>query len=123
MAERVDVLVCGSGCGGSIPAFRLAEPSHAAGADPRNIVVLERGQRYKHTEFRQSMDITHLSDVYNLIQGEGAQIVVANALGGGSNLYLAASLRSPMETFERRDHTPDDGPDRRMWPGANSRHR
>ena len=120
MAERVDVLICGSGFGGSITAFRLAELYHAAGADPRNIVVLERGQRYKHTEFRQSMDIEHLSDVYNLIQGQGAQIVVANALGGGSNLYLAASLRAPTETFERRDRRPGDGPERRMWPAARS---
>jgi hypothetical protein len=42
--------------------------------------------------------------------------VVANGVGGGSNLYLAASLRAPRETFERRDHHPDDGPERRMWP-------
>src|SRR2546423_1904409 len=121
MAERVDVLVCGSGFGGSITAFRLAELYHAAGADPRNIVVLERGQRYSHTEFRQSMDVEHLSDVYNLIQGQGAQVVVANAVGGGSNLYLAASLRAPTETFERRDRRPGDGPDRRMWPARISR--
>jgi choline dehydrogenase-like flavoprotein len=121
MPERVDVLICGSGFGGSITAFRLAELYHAAGADPRNIVVLERGQRYKHTEFRQSMDVEHLSDVYNLIQGQGAQIVVANALGGGSNLYLAASLRAPTETFERRDRRPGDGPERRMWPAGLSR--
>jgi choline dehydrogenase-like flavoprotein len=122
MAERVDVLIAGSGFGGSITAFRLAELYHAAGASPSSIVVLERGQRYKHTEFRQSMDIGHLSDVYNLVQGQGAQFVIANALGGGSNLYLAASLRSPTETFERRDHVPGDGPDRRMWPQAISRH-
>ena len=74
-----------------------------------------------HTQFRQSMDIDHLSDVYNLIQGQGAQIVVANALGGGSNLYLAASLRAPTETFERRDRRPGDGPERRMWPAKLSR--
>jgi choline dehydrogenase-like flavoprotein len=48
-------------------------------------------------------------------------VVVANAVGGGSNLYLAASLRAPSETFERRDHRPDDGPDRRIWPTALSR--
>ena len=112
----------GSGFGGSITAWRLAELYRAAGADPRAIVVLERGQRYKHTDFRQSMDIEHLSDVYNLIQGQGAQIVVANAVGGGSNLYLAASIRAPTETFERRDRRPGDGPDRRMWPRAISRH-
>ena len=121
MAERFDVVIAGSGFGGSITAFRLAELYHAAGVDPKAIVVLERGKRFGHTEFKQSMDIDHLSDVYNLIQGQGAQVVVGNAVGGSSNLYLAASLRSPTETFERRDRRPGDGPDRRMWPAAISR--
>jgi hypothetical protein len=58
------------------------------------------------------MHIDHLSDVYMLIQGDGAQVVVGNGVGGGSNVYLAASLRSPCETFERRDRRPGDGPDR-----------
>ena len=124
MAERVDVCIVGSGFGGSITAWRLAELYMAAGADPKNVLVLERGRRYKHTEFKQSMSIDHLSNVYNLIQssqGTGGQFVVANAVGGGSNLYLAASLRSPTEIFERRDHAADDGPDRRMWPKELSR--
>ena len=120
-AERVDVLIAGSGFGGSISAFRLAELYRAAGADPRSIVVLERGRRYTHRQLQQSMDIDNLSGIYTLIQGQGAQVVAANMVGGGSNLYLAASLRSPPETFERRDRRPDDGPDRRMWPAAISR--
>ena len=121
MAEQVDVLIAGSGFGGSITAYRLAELYKAADVDPRSILVLERGQKYGHKDFRQSMDIDHLSAVYNLVQGQGAQMVIANAVGGGSNLYLAASLRSPSETFERRDHHPDDGDDRRMWPEKISR--
>jgi choline dehydrogenase-like flavoprotein len=125
----VDVCIVGSGFGGSIAAWRLAELYRAADQDP-SVVVLERGMRKGHTDFRQSMDIAHLSDCYALIQGEGqsavtkasnAQVVVANLVGGGSNLYLAASLRAPTETFERRDHRPDDGPDRRMWPDEISR--
>ena len=47
------------------------------------------------------MAIEHLSHAYLLIQGQGSQVVTANGVGGGSNLYLAASLRSPRETFER----------------------
>jgi enediyne biosynthesis protein E9 len=124
MAERVDVCIVGSGFGGSITAWRLAESYVAAGADPKNILVLERGRRFKHTEFKQSMSVDHLAAVYNLIQstqGSGGQFVVANGVGGGSNLYLAASLRSPREIFERRDHHPDDGPDRRIWPREISR--
>src|SRR5204863_9127733 len=50
-----------------------------------------------------------------------APVVTPNAVGGGSNLYLDASLRSPTETFERRDRRPGDGPERRMWPSAISR--
>jgi choline dehydrogenase-like flavoprotein len=69
------------------------------------------------------MDIDNLSRIYKLIQGQGAQVVTANAVGGGSNLYLAASIRSPRETFERRDARPGDGPPRRMWPSELSRKR
>jgi choline dehydrogenase-like flavoprotein len=118
--ERLDVCIVGSGFGGSIAAWRLAELYRAVEQDA-SVVVLERGLRKGHRDFRQSMDVEHLSDVYGLIQGRGAQIVVANLVGGGSNLYLAASLRSPSETFERTDTHPDDGPRRRMWPQAISR--
>ena len=121
MAERVDVVIAGSGFGGAITAYRLAELYRAAGASANQVVVLERGRRMKHTDFRQSMDIDHLSNVYNLIQGNGAQIVTAEAVGGGSNLYLAASIRAPQETFERRDRRPGDGEERRMWPAPVSR--
>jgi choline dehydrogenase-like flavoprotein len=133
MAERVDVCIVGSGFGGSISAYRLSELYRAAGADPKSILVLERGARFKHTDFRQSMAIGNLARIYNLIQSSGGagsiiapgpngvQVVTANAVGGGSNLYLAASLRSPQETFERRDHRADDGEDRRMWPKQISR--
>jgi enediyne biosynthesis protein E9 len=120
VSERVDVCIVGSGFGGSISAWRLAELYRANQQDP-SVLVLERGLRKGHTDFRQSMDIDHLSDIYGLIQGRGAQVVIANLVGGGSNLYLAASLRAPSEIFERRDHNPADGPDRRMWPAPISR--
>ena len=116
MAERVDVCLVGSGFGGSIAAFRLAELYRAADTGT-SVVVLERGKRLGHRDFRQSMDVDHLSDVYGLIQGQGAQIVLANLVGGGSNLYLGASLRAPREVFERTDTHPSDGPRRRLWPG------
>jgi choline dehydrogenase-like flavoprotein len=121
VSERVDVCIVGSGFGGSIAAWRLAELYEAAGVDPAGIIVLERGRRFAHTDFRQSMDVGHLSDVYGLIQGQGAQVVLGNLVGGGSNLYLAASLRAPSEIFERHDHHPNDGPERRMWPERISR--
>jgi enediyne biosynthesis protein E9 len=120
MAERVDVCIVGSGFGGSIAAWRLAELYRARDERP-SVLVLERGPRMGHKDFRQSMDVEHLSEVYGLIQGQGAQIVIADLVGGGSNLYLAASLRAPREIFERRDHHPGDVPGRRMWPRRISR--
>lgn len=121
MSERVDVLIAGSGFGGAIAAYRLSELYRASGTDPANVLVLERGARFKHTDFAQSMHIDHLAKVYELVQGQGAQFVTATGVGGGSNLYLAASLRAPTETFERRDRRPGDGSPRRMWPAALSR--
>src|SRR3954462_2146597 len=133
MAERVDVCIVGSGFGGSISAFRLSELYRAAGVDPKNIPVLERGQRFQHTHLRQSMAIDNLSRVYNLIQSSGGagsliapgpngvQVVTANAVAGGSNLYLAASLRAPRGVCERPDRRADDGDARRMWPSQISR--
>ncbi len=43
------------------------------------------------------MYVGNLARVYELIQSAdgGGQVVVANAVGGGSNLYLAASIRAP----------------------------
>jgi choline dehydrogenase-like flavoprotein len=120
VTQRVDVCIIGSGFGGSISAWRLAELYRAAGERP-SVVVLERGLDLGHTDFRQSMDIDHLSKTYELIQGQGAQIVAANLVGGGSNLYLAASLRAPTEIFDRTDARTDDGPRRRMWPKRISR--
>ena len=120
MTERVDVCIVGSGFGGSISAYRLAELYRAAGQSP-SVLVLERGRRHQHTDFRQSTDIEHLSAIYGLVQGQGAQIVIGDGVGGGSNFYLAASLRAPRETFERRDRHPDDGPPRRVWPSQLSR--
>src|SRR5205823_5140726 len=69
--EQVDVCIVGSGFGGAISAWRLAELYRAAGVDPARILVLERGRRYKHTDFKQSMYVGHLSDIYLLIQSSG----------------------------------------------------
>ena len=120
MAEHVDVCIVGSGFGGSIAAWRLAELYEAAEESP-SVVVLERGKRLGHTDFKQSMDTANLTNSYGLIQGQGCQVVLGNLVGGGSNLYLAASLRAPSETFERTDVHPEDPPRRRVWPEKLSR--
>ena len=95
MAERVDVCIVGSG----LRRLDLRLPARRAlprgRADARACWCSSAGRRHQHTDFRQSMDLEHLSRIYGLVQGQGAQIVVGDGVGGGSNLYLAASLRSP----------------------------
>jgi len=123
VTERVDVLICGSGFGGSISAWRLAELYRAAGADPANVLVLERGRRFLTSEFRQTNEVGYTGGLYEVLRGQGATILTANLVGGASNVYQAVSMRAPTETFERRDRRPGDGPRRRMWPEQISRAR
>src|SRR3954463_14224028 len=95
MAERVDVLIAGTGFGGSIAAYRLAESYRAAGANPNAVVMLERGGDYGHLDYKQSMDLDHLSKVYRLVQGQGGQFVTANAVGGGADLHPPTQILAP----------------------------
>ncbi len=80
--------------------------------------MLERGPRLSTPTSPSRCTSSTCRRSTSSIQGQGAQFVTATGVGGGSNLYLAASLRAPTETFERRDRKPGDGPDRRMWPDA-----
>ena len=82
----------------SITAWRLAELYRAAGVNPSSIAVLERGRRYGHTDFRQSMDIDHLSDVYLLIQGQGGQVVTATKDEGAD--VLLSRVRARIDRHE-----------------------
>ena len=111
MAERVDVLIAGTGFGGSIAAYRLAESYAAAGANPNAIVMLERGGDYGHTDYKQSMDLEHLSKVYRLVQGQGGQFVTANA------------RRRRVEPLPRRVHPLAAGDVRAARPQARRRAR
>ena len=121
VTDRVDVLICGTGFGGSISAYRLAELYRAAGADPAGILVLERGRRFATADFRQSTEMGYNGSLYQVLRGVGANILTANLVGGASNVYQGVSMRAPTETFERRDRRPGDGPERRMWPKEISR--
>ncbi|MCM2416594.1 GMC family oxidoreductase [Streptomyces sp. RKAG293] len=108
-AETTDVLVIGSGFGGSIPAYHLA----AGGA---RVTVLERGPRLAAADFAHSMQLGTYNRIVDVIQGDGISVVAGNCVGGGSVVYFAASLRAPTFAFERRGSL-----GRRIWPAALSR--
>ena len=96
MAERVDVCIVGSGFGGSISALRLAELYRAAGADPEHPRARARPRATSTPTSGSRWTSSNLSRHLRADPGRRARRSwSANGVGGGSNLYLAASLRSP----------------------------
>jgi choline dehydrogenase-like flavoprotein len=107
--ETTDVLVIGTGFGGSIPGYYLA----AGGA---RVIMLERGPRVSTEEFTQSLQVGGYTRIVDYIQGTGCDVTAGNCVGGSSVIYYAASLRAPSFVFERRGTL-----GRRLWPAAITR--
>ena len=108
--ETTDVLIIGTGFGGSIPGYYLA----AGGA---RVTMLERGPRLASNEFTQSLQIGGYNRILDSIQGAGIDVTAGNCVGGSSVTYFAASLRAPSFVFERRGLL-----GRRIWPKSITRH-
>ncbi|HEY6793936.1 MAG TPA: GMC family oxidoreductase [Kineosporiaceae bacterium] len=116
--EHVDVVVVGSGFGGSVSAYRLA-------AGGLRVVLLERGRSYPPGSFaRTPHDLGEafwdprsgnfgLFDVWSFTGLEG---VVSSGLGGGSLIYANVLLRKDEKWFilDDVDGESSDGP--REWP-------
>lgn len=110
-ADRYDVVVVGSGFGGSITALRLAEAG-------KSVLVLERGRRYPPGTFpRDVTDVDRLfwrypkhgaaTGLYDLRILSGIGVVTASGVGGGSLIYANIHIRPDPVVFE-------DG----RWPSA-----
>lgn len=100
----VDAVVVGSGFGGSIAAYRLAEAGHS-------VMVLERGRRYRPGDFpRDVTDIDALFwrrrrggqaiGLYDLRFFSDMGCVVAAGVGGGSLVYANVNVRPDEEVFD-----------------------
>jgi choline dehydrogenase-like flavoprotein len=108
--ERTDVLVIGSGFGGSIAAYHLA----AGGA---KVVVLERGPWLQGKDFDHDYLLgSSYTRVFDFVAGDGMSVLSGNCVGGGSVVYFAALPRAPRYVFERHGSI-----GRRMWPAAINR--
>src|SRR5690606_12356833 len=99
--EHVDVVVVGSGFGGSVATYRLAD----AGL---RVVLLERGRAYPPGSFpRTQHEMTRsfwnpASDrfgMFNVWSFDGIEALVSAGLGGGSLIYANVLLRKPPEWF------------------------
>jgi cholesterol oxidase len=116
VAERdVDDIVIGSGFGGSVAAYRLAEAG-------RRVCVLERGKAYPPGSFPRSPKgmaanlwdpSAGLHGMFDTWSFTGIDAVVASGLGGGSLIYANVLLRKDASWF--RQHQPYDEGDE-AWP-------
>ncbi len=92
-----DVLVIGSGFGGSVAALRFAEAGH-------RVLVLERGDEVTWRTFRPDLDMfwdpPRQRFGMNMLCRRGRHVVTwtGSAVGGGSNVY-AATLKRVCEFY------------------------
>jgi cholesterol oxidase len=114
--EHVDVVVVGSGFGGSVTAYRMAEAG-------RSVVLLERGRPYPPGSFARSPQemgramwdpsegLYGLFDVWSF---DGCDSLVSSGLGGGSLIYANVLLRKDERWFVKDEPIPGGGYE--SWP-------
>ncbi|MCL4478298.1 MAG: GMC family oxidoreductase [Deltaproteobacteria bacterium] len=100
MVTHYDVVIIGSGFGGSIPALRIAQRG-------KKVVVLERGYRLQDKDFKQDWSMRNLNRFYFMINAPDYSIIyrTSNLVGGGSMLYSGLSPRMPSDAFNFVDNT------------------
>ena len=103
----VDVVIIGSGYGGSITAARLAEAG-------MSVVVLERGPRMTAAQLRQSDDLKYLQSVIELVVTSTNIGFRTGAMVGGASVPMdGAHFRIPARSYEATDAA-----GRRYWPAV-----
>ncbi|MEA2312647.1 MAG: cholesterol oxidase [Solirubrobacteraceae bacterium] len=113
--QHFQAVVVGSGFGGSVTAYRLAE------AD-RSVLVLERGKAYPPGSFPRSPHGLKrnfwdpsggLHGMFDLWSFSGLDALVSSGLGGGSLIYANVLLRKDVRWFVDPD---SPGPGNERWP-------
>jgi len=103
----VDVVIIGSGYGGSITAARLAQAG-------MSVVVLERGPRLTSAQLRQSDDPKYIQTVIDLVvSSSNVAFRAGNLVGGASVPMDGGHFRLPAKSFEAKDSK-----GRRYWPAS-----
>lgn len=100
MRQAYDVVVIGSGFGGSINACRLAQAG-------RSVCILERGKRWGKKDFpRTTGQVARAfwnDKDYGLLDYRSFKkidVIQASGVGGGSLVYFNVHIRTPKEIFE-----------------------
>jgi cholesterol oxidase len=114
MREHFEIAVVGSGFGGSVMAYRLAE-------DGRRVCLLERGKAYPPGSFPRSprgmsknfWDPSEgLHGMFDLWSFTGIDALVSSGLGGGSLIYANVMIRKDEHWFVQDDGAPGN----EYWP-------
>src|SRR3954453_3333874 len=99
--SHYDAIVVGSGFGGSVTAYRLAEAG-------KRVLVLERGKAYppgsfarspyqmRHNFWDPTQGLFGLFDFWSFV---GLDVLVSSGLGGGSLIYANVLLRKDEKWF------------------------
>lgn len=103
MKGSYDVVVIGSGFGGAITACRLAQAG-------RSVCILERGRRWKDTEFPRSTDEVakawwRRNESYGFLDYRvfrRIDVIQGSGVGGGSLHYFNVHIRTPEEIFSKQ---------------------
>ena len=125
-----DVVIVGSGYGGSVAACRLSA-LRKANEESLKVCVLERGREYQPGEFPE--DITRLwphvqvdsavgaigrrDALFDVRGNHGVSVLVGCALGGTSQINANVVLRPDRNVFEKTVSEPT-GVARPVWPTA-----
>jgi cholesterol oxidase len=114
--EHADAVVIGSGFGGAVTAYRLAESG-------LSVILLERGQPYPPDSFpRTPAEMSRafwdpaagLHGMFDVWRFSGCDSVVSSGLGGGSLIYANVLLRKDEHWFVQDDPLPHGGFE--SWP-------
>ena len=107
--KYADVVIIGSGFGGSIAALRFAESG-------KEVVVLEMGEKWSTDDFQRTQDPKYIYRLYRdypsnyLIQPSPVVIAQGMGVGGTSLVYCGILERIPVDVWNNYlcDRWPDD---------------
>jgi cholesterol oxidase len=102
MRESYDAVVIGSGFGGAITAFRLAQAG-------RSVAILEQGRRWAKSEFPRTVgqtadafwEATAKSGFLEYRAFKHMDVLQGVGVGGGSLHYFNVGLRAPARVLDR----------------------